>query len=386
MIKRTLAALSILLSLSACQTLPAATSNDGEALLVAPTFFNGPIWPIESPEQIFALPERTKAELLALQNNSQDMSSRSKAMIRHIFSYARDDLLYDSSATRTVSETLAAGKANCLSLSILAYSMAQALGLDAVFQDVDIPEYWTSELNTTWLNGHVNVRLRQSSTPQKHSGTILLGHDVVIDFDPQILRQHFRSKVISKDRATAMFYNNKAAEQQNLQHYAQAYQYYQAAITADPEFAVSWANLAVLYRQHGLLELAEQLYLHSLLLAPDSPNTMANLAILYQLTDRENLAVPLLQQVSKVRLSNPYYYVMLGNEALRRQDTSAAINQFQQALKLDRKNHEAYFSLAKSYYLAGNTVQAQRYLQQAIRTSVAEDKVRYQRKLTALRQ
>lgn len=119
--------------------------------------------------------------LLSLQNNKLDMSSRSKAMIRHIFSYARDDLLYDSSATRTVSETLTADKANCLSLSILAYSMAQELGLDAVFQ-------------------------------------------------------------------TAMFYNNKAAEQQNFQHYAQAYQYYQAAIAADPEFAVTWANLALLYR------------------------------------------------------------------------------------------------------------------------------------------
>ncbi|MEO3867032.1 tetratricopeptide repeat protein [Rheinheimera fenheensis] len=386
MIKRTLVALGILISLSACQTLPAATSNDGKPLLVAPTFFSGQIWPIESPEQIYALPEHTKAELLSLQNNKLDISSRSKAMIRHIFSYASDDLLYDSSATRTVSETLTAGKANCLSLSILAYSMAKELGLDAVFQDVDIPEYWTSELNTTWLNGHVNVRLRQSSTPQKQSGTILLGHDVVIDFDPQILRQHFKTKVITKDRATAMFYNNKAAEQQNLQHYAQAYQYYQAAIAADPEFAVTWANLAVLYRQHGLLELAEQLYRHSLVLAPDSMNAMANLAILYQLTGRENLAAPLLQQVSKVRLANPYYYVMLGNEALRRQDTTEAINQFQQALKLDRKNHEAYFSLAKSYYLSGNTVQAQRYLQQAIRTSVAQDKARYQRKLTALLQ
>lgn len=371
-----------------CQTQPKTEQLVyPKELLVDQRYFSGEIRPVETEQQIFELPAAVKAELHSQLNMKQDIYARTKTIVGYIFSFAHNGLLYDNSATKTVSETLSNGKANCLSLSILAYSLAKEAGLDAVFQDVQIPEYWTSELNTTWLNGHVNLRLRQQRIPEKHSGAILLGSDVVVDFDPAISRQRFVTKTLEQHRVPAMFYNNKAAEMQSKQQFAQAYQYYLAAIAADPHFAVSWSNLGVLYRQHGLDRLAEQVYLYSLKLKPNSLNTMANLAILYQLSGREQLATQLQKRVSQARKSNPFYYIMLGHEALRRNELRAAIAQYEQAVRLDKQNHEAYFSLAKTYYLLHDTVQAQRYLQHAKRTAVhQQDKVLYQKKLNTLLQ
>lgn len=382
--------LSALLLLSGCQTAPPQQQQlpyNHQTLLIAPQTFTGEIRPVETEQQIYQLPEPVQAHLVRLMNSTQGISERSKALLKYIFTFAHDELIYDNSATKTVSETLAAGKANCLSLSILAYSMAKEVGLKAVFQDVAIPEYWTSEQNTTWLNGHVNLRIVQNTLPENHSGVILFGRDVVVDFDPAILKQRFATTELHKDKVTAMFYNNKAAEELNQSRDAQAYQYYLAAIDIAPDFALTWANLGVLYRQYGLEQQAENAYLHSLRLDPKSINTMSNLAFLYHKQQRQHEAAQLMQQVYQARKNNPYYYLMLGNEALRRDDIDIAISHYQHAVRLDRYVHEAYFGLAKAYYQLNDAVQAERYLQRAKRSApTLQDKEQYQHKLSILQQ
>ncbi len=378
----------LLAALAGCQSVqnPGITHHY-QALLVDAQTFAGDTRPVEPEAQIYALPADTRLELQRIMSPGKGMSERSAMILKYIFAFAHQELLYDNSATKTVSETLAYGKANCLSLSILAYSMAHEAGLRAIFQDVAIPEYCTSAQNATWLNGHVNLRIMQNSAPEKHSGLIVFGRDLVVDFDPAILKQRFATTALDKKRVTAMFYNNKAAEELNRQQDAQAFQYYLAAIEIDPAFATTWSNLGVLYRRHGLEQQAEQVYLYSLKLEPDSINTMANLAFLYHISDRAAQAVPLLQRVNQARRNNPYYYLMLGNEALRRNDISEAISQYEQAVRLDKNNHEAYFGLARAYYQMDNNIQAERYLQRAKRSAPSrQEKDQYQRKLTSLLQ
>lgn len=376
------------LVLTACQSVPKPElSYDYQSLLIANPAFAGDTSAVEAEQQIYALPQSVLSELQRILNTTNGITERSKVLLKYIFSFAHDELIYDNSATKTASETLAIGKANCLSLSILAYSMAKEVGLKAVFQDVAIPEYWTSEQNTTWLNGHVNLRIVQNSLPENHSGVILFGRDVVVDFDPAILKQRFSTTQLNRQRVTAMFYNNKAAEELNRFQDAQAYQYYLAAIEIDPGFAVTWANLGVLYRRYGLEQKAEQVYKHSLKLDPTSINTMSNLAYLYSKSQRQDEAAELMQHVNQARKHNPYYYLMLGNEALRRSDANEAISQYQHAVRLDKNNHEAYFGLAKAYFQLNDNVQAERYLQRAKRTAPSsEDKDQYQRKLSSLLQ
>ena len=375
-----------LLALTSCQHTPAQWSRmEAEKLLVDEARFQGELHPIETVEEIFNLPQAHKDELSQLKSAQLGMTERSTAILKYILAHTGDSLTYNHTVTRTVGETLATRQANCLSLSILTYSIAREVGIDAAFQDVKIPEYWSSDTNQTWLNGHINLKLLQNRQLNYNSGLVLLGSDIVIDFDRNTIKQRFATETIKPKRVVAMFYNNKAAENLDRYNLAQTYRYYRAAIAVDPDYAVTWSNLAVLYRQQNLYTLAEQVYHHSLALDPTSTNALANLAVLYRYNGNINAARQLEQQVHEKRKSNPWYYVMLGNEAVKRNELDEAIALFQQALALNNDTHEALFGLARSYFALNNTLKASHYLEKARRAAKStEDKQRYQHKISAL--
>lgn len=377
---------TVLLALTSCQhTAVQWHQTEQQNLLVDEARFTGELHPVETVEQIFSLPQTHKDQLNQLKSAQQGMTERSTAILEYILAHTGDSLTYNHTTTRTVSETLAARQANCLSLSILTYSIAKEIGIEAVFQDVKIPEYWSSDTNQTWLNGHINVKLLQNRQLHHSSGLVLLGRDIVVDFDRNSIKQHFATTTIKPRRVVAMFYNNKAAENFNQFNIAQTYRYYRSAIAADPDYAVTWSNLAVLYRQLELYSLAEQAYHHSLALDPTSTNALSNLAVLYRHNGNINAAKQLEQRVHEKRKDNPWYYVMLGNEAIKRNELDAAIALFQQALALSNDIHEALFGLAKSHFALNNTSKAAHYLEKAHRAAkLTADKQRYQHKISAL--
>lgn len=377
-----------LLVVTSCQHTPEQWAlNDPKNLLVDESMFAGDLYPIETPEEIFRLPQETKEQLNVIRSTRQDLPQRSTAILEYILAHTGNNFTYNLTETKTVSETLAARQANCLSLSILTYSIAKEVGINAVFQDVKIPEYWSSETNQTWLNGHINVKLLQSRQLNYGAGVVLLGSDIVVDFDSNMIRQRFTNEPIKPGRVIAMFYNNKAAETFDRYNFAQTYRYYRAAIDADADYAVTWSNLAVLYRQQNLYPLAELAYHRSLALDPTSVNVLANLAVLYRYSGNNNAALRLEQQVYNKRKHNPWYFVMLGNEAVKQNKPGEAIALFHQSLALNTDLHEAFFGLARSYFALNNNPMAAYYLDKSRRTAKsAQDKKRYQHKISALNQ
>ena len=381
----TMLAISLLILMS-CQHTPAQWQlKKPQDLLVDQAYFQGELHAVQTADEIFRLPQANKQELSQLKLERKDIAEYSTAILAYIQAYTNGALAYNQTKTRAVSETLATGEANCLSLSILAYSIAKEVGLEPVFQDVAIPEYWSSGINQIWLSGHINLKILQNRQLNYGSGMVLLGNDIVIDFDSITLKQRFTTKKISPQRVLAMFYNNKAAEYFDRGNFAQTYRYYLAAIKADPDYPATWSNLAVLYRQHHRYSLAEHAYHHSLALNPKAINTLANLAMLYRYMGNENKAVRLEQQVHEKRKANPWYYVMLGNEALKFNNPEKAIKLFRHSLSLNISMHEAYFGLAKSYFALNNTHKAAYYLSKSRRAALSnEDKERYQHKIDTL--
>ena len=371
-----------------CQStrLPHLQSSTSD-LWLSEEHFSGDVFAITSPDDIFALSEQTKQQLRYISGSKSLMPERTKAVMHYILKLADSELVYQHSATTTAQQTMQNGNANCLSLAILTYSIARELGLQAVFQDVNIPEYWTSQNDTTWLNGHVNLRIKQSLIADTASSAISFGSDIIVDFDPYVLKKQFPSKTVSKQRIIAMFYNNKAAEAFADNNIAQAYRYYQASADADAEFAVTWSNLAVLYRQTGHYAKAELAYNYSLQLDPESLNTLANLAFLYQHIGDTKKAKLLQHQVAMKRQNNPYYYVMLGNETLQAKLYDNAKTYYRHAIKLNNKTHEAYFGLAVVYLELNQKEEAAYYLGRAKRNTLSEnEQKRYQSKLDVLNQ
>ena len=106
----------------------------------------------------------------------------------------------------SASQTYANLNANCLSLSILAYSLADYLGIKARFQKVHIPEYWAMNKGVNLLTGHINLSI-DNALMQTIPATMVYQRDkqLTIDFDPNIRKQRFKTSPISKEFVTAMF-------------------------------------------------------------------------------------------------------------------------------------------------------------------------------------
>jgi len=68
-----------------------------------------------------------------------------------VFSKDSFGLEYDE-ATRTAAETFRARRGNCLSFTFMFVVLARGVGLDASFQEVEIPPEWTFAKDTYILN------------------------------------------------------------------------------------------------------------------------------------------------------------------------------------------------------------------------------------------
>lgn len=374
-----------LLFLHACAT-PPQTKTAPPLQLLSHQAFQPSGAALETPAQIFFLPAAVIQDVRNQVLRYDRAYDQQLALLRYIFHDENRDILeYVNDATLTATETLQLRVANCLSLTILAASLAEAVGFHVDFQDVAVPEYWISRSGSSMLNGHVNIKLTPSLLTLNSQGLFYQPESYLIDFDRGSGQIHQRAKSVSRQTVIAMFYNNKAADAMLLQQYDLAFEYLQAALSLIPAQAEIWNNLAVLYRKKELLAEAEQSYQYSLQLDPNNNNTLANLAMLYEKTGRVEQAKELNQKVVSRRLKNPYYFVMLGNEALDLGMQQQALSEFGKALKLQPKTTEAHFGMAQGYLALGNYQQAKKHLRSA--GEYTEDKIlqrRYQTKLGLL--
>lgn len=380
-----ISALLLLLNAGCSNTSSVKLNEDPRQYLMDELFVHVSSAQIETEQQIFALPDYAVNDMKRLVKPLRSAREKTDALLNYIFFLKGKTITYDNGATLTATETLARHQANCLSLTILAYSLSSLVNLDVSFQDVQIPEYWTHVQGVSLLNGHVNLKVSGGSSKSLAGQLSYEQFGYVIDFDLETNKSHFPVHSLKKPQIIAMFYNNKAAQAMIANNYDLAYAYFKAAVLMDPNSSESWNNIAVLYRMKDRLDLAEQLYLVALRLDPDSINSKSNLAVLYQLTGEMEKSAELQRSVHKQRLENPYYHIMLGNEAMQSKDLQKAVRHFQQSLKLNNKGSEAMVGLAKAYYQMGDRSSAEHYLLQAKKFAPgAQERARYQSKLQSL--
>lgn len=376
----------LLLMITGCSlTAQNQLNTDPRQYLADELFTAVPEQSIETEQQIFELPDAVYHDMLRMVRPLKSSREKADALLNYIFFLKGKRISYDNNATLTAAETLARQQANCLSLTVLAYSLAKVAEMNVIFQDVKIPEYWTNVQGVSLLSGHVNLRLTGSSAKASRGPVIYEQFSYVIDFDLETNKSHFPVRALTKPQIVAMFYNNKAAQSMIAKDYDRAYAYLKAAVLRDPDSSESWNNVAVLYRTMKHFDLAEKAYLVALKLEPESINAKSNLALLYMLTGETEKAETLQRIVYSQRLGNPYYHIMLGNEAMQLKDNRQAIKHFRASLKLSDKASEAMAGLAKAYYLLGEDETARHYLQEAKKYAPsAQERGKYQSKLNFL--
>jgi len=369
--------------ITACQSTP------NQALGAPPNISqNQPftLLPVETEAEIFELNDDIKQQLTtAFPAKKRNLRSTRK-LLQFLLDNGDASLSYQSGATLIANQAYQNLNANCLSLSILAYSMADFLGMHSQFQQVHIPEYWALNKGYNLLTGHINLRV---SSPRNSGSNITYVYtaenSLVVDFDPNSRSETFKTTPISKARITAMFYNNKGVAAMLKQQHNSAYSYFLAATKVDPLYSGVWGNLAVFLRINNQLKTAELAYNHALAIDEDNNTALGNLALLYQLTGRDTQAKEILTQLHNKRQSNPYYHISLGNFAYQANAYRDAIKHFNKARRLDSSLHNSYFGLARTYYRLGDFKQVNKHLRLANKYAYfTHDKKRYSSKLSAL--
>lgn len=339
------------------------------------------LFAVESPEDIFSLDESAQDFARRSQSVHHTVRDNIQNLVKQIFDHTELGLTYQNNANTIASETFANGTANCLSLSIMTYAMAQYVGLSPQFYEVNIPEYWTRREGANLLNGHINMRI---NPPRDLQDIVFSSAYSDVDFDPQEMRNGFRRDPIPKQRVVAMYYNNLGADALLANSYSKAYSYFKAALTSDESLGEAWVNLGVLYRRGGHDAAAEQSYLRALQENEEHLTAWENLAILYKNTGRMEQGEAILTRVVAMRDANPFYHLMLGEEALDNGQPEAALDHYKTALRRDRNQHEVYFGMAKAYVEIGDYVKAEFALNRAAALAPGEGRKRYQSKILAL--
>lgn len=336
---------------------------------------------IESAEDIFAIDEEMIAFVEESTRGNITNQAKITALANAIFDRNALSVVYSESANTTARETFKRGAANCLSLTIMTYSMAEHLGMRSAFQDVAIPEFWTRREGNTLINRHINLAVKEHIINRQ----LLTSPPIVVDFDPQQGMRQFTSNELNKSEIVSLFYANKGADYIINGNPGFAYAYLKAAVLEDPNNEGAWSNLGVLFSQQGRLEKAEEFYAMALFVKPDFASAYENLAFLYERQGKPSKSTQLLKRLHKQRQKNPYYHKVLGDIAAESLDYTNAIEHYKRAILLNHKPHEFHFSLAKIYFAQGDIENAQRYLKNAKKRASTKDLgERYASKLSSL--
>ncbi|XPF94798.1 tetratricopeptide repeat protein [Colwellia sp. RE-S-Sl-9] len=340
---------------------------------------------IESEEELFAIDEEMANMVEYVLKPVRDHEKKARLLLEYIFSSNHIAMSYESGANVTAIDAFHGRKANCMSLTIMAYALATKAGMKLKFQDIQVPEYWMRKGSHQLLMGHVNLLINK---PVSNLGNQIWSKDILqIDFDPSAAKSHFKRKVVSKKTIVAMFYNNKGAEALIRSEYDLAYAYFKAATQVDPLFYSGWGNLGVLYKMNHHYDLAVNAYKYALDLSPNDLTSLENIALLFKKLDRKDEALNIQNKLHTKRLSNPHYHALLSNEANYKGEYLSAITHLKKAIRLESKFHEFHYNLAKLYLKTEQLDLAKSSMRKALKLNKNMNTEReYNRKLNFLNQ
>lgn len=252
-------------------------------------------------------------------------------------------LEYDQT-TRTAAQAFETRHANCLSFTFMFVVMARGAGLDARFQEVEIPPEWTFREETFVLNRHINIHVDQGRFPPK-----------MVDFNMADFSTEYDTRVIRDERALAHFFNNLGAEYMQRGKVAEAFQAFRRALAEnDSSFAPAWDGLGTLYARMGHSFHAEAAFLRALEIDKSDLTAMNNLTALYDRRGEPELAKRYRNKVTRHRMRNPYYRFHLARLAYRTEDYDGARDHLKFATRKRREDDRFYALLGLVYLQMGD--------------------------------
>jgi Flp pilus assembly protein TadD len=354
----------------------------GDAVITPDQLLSGKSLGLEQAQPAATVDEREvlalTPEMLVFLDSHVDRGGGGNIRLHQLVSAVIDSgtfgLEYDD-VTRTASETFRLRKGNCLSFSNMFLAMARYVGLDARYQEVDIPPDWTLDKDTFVLSRHVNIHVDLGVAGTR-----------VVDFNIGDFKASYDMRKISDARALAHFYNNIGVESMQAGDSAAAFHFLRKALVEhDRLFSPAWTNLGILYGRNGLLAYAEAAHLQALKVGKSDLVAMSNLAHLYERRGDLERAAAYQNKVMHHHMHNPYFRYNLAREALAVEDWMTAIGHLKFATRKRPKEDLFCFQMGRAHLQKGDEQAAQRWFDRArelAATNVQEQ--RYSGKIEAL--
>lgn len=361
----------VVLGLSACATPQVAEISQSPQMTVAPKkitwhdehFQADETVLIVPKEEVFALSDALKERLMREEIQALTTISKTRYLLDLVYTKDLNVFSYNNKETTTAKTTWESKRGNCISLTILAYSIGRALKLPIVMQEVDIPVQFDRRGNLDFLSSHVNAMIMQKDFWFEREGENR-GY-LIVDFEPQTMILH-RGRALSDEEILSRFYNNIGAEYLAKQQKNAAYAYFKAAILRAPNNSLAYSNLAELYLQTGLYHQAEEIITHALNINRNDVIVMRNMQKLLQSQNRHTEAAMLTQKIEASNAENPHYWLGLGIQAVKNQEYTSAIKYLEKARKMAIGFADIHRYLAEAYLKTGNMTGAKSEISQLI--------------------
>ena len=303
---------------------------------------------VETRATLFVLDDEVVKNLRLDEGLGRTTEARLSRLLARLYGPNGIRLGYSAGHTTGASETWRNKQGDCLSLTVLAYSAARYLGLNAQMQEVQTAASVDRRDGVDFVSGHVNVIVRNAAEVTLH-GQFFAPGSFIIDFEPQTGSRH-AGEGLTEDAILARYFNNRAAEYLVQKDDRRAYAYYRAAIEVAPEYTAPFVNLAQLYAKHGLQQGAEQLLRHAMALGGPSYAALRAMHNLLTGQGRGIEAQQYAQLLAKRQDEDPYYWMGVGLAALREGRDRAAIGALEKAVALTTGFEELHYYLGAAYW------------------------------------
>jgi len=295
------------------------------------------------------------------------LDERPERRLDRLFKVLRYDpdyaVQYDSDATYTAEEVYQHRRANCLAFSAMFIALAREAGLEAYFQEVELPPEWDALSDDTLVQyRHVNVKVKW-----------LRGGEGVVDFRMDRYSDTYPQHVISDSQGLAQYYSNISMQHMVDNQLGKAYVAAYRAISADPSQSFIWSNMGIIQRRLGNLDEAEAAYRQALTLDSRDISASSNLAILYEVQGENARAEEMRRYSESIKRNNPYYRYALAQHAYRNGHYDEALNQITVALRKQSREHRFYYLRGLSLWNIGENQSAINNVKRAIRMAKEEE-------------
>ena len=358
-IAHSLLTLLLIMVLSACATMPENVSslenNDVTASMVLDASPLAQGIEFEDLSQIDIL-EMTP-EMIAFVDShiggARNRQARMKRLVYAVMGNGNFELIYDEK-TRTAQETFREASGNCLSFTNMFIAMARYLEIHVDYQEVDIPPDWSLVGESFLFSQHVNVLV-----------DLGVGERRVVDFNTYDFRITYDRHTISDERARAHYFSNIGVDYMLNGGATLAYANFRQALAEDVTFSSAWVNMGVLHRREGFPRYAETAYKQALEIYQFNLIAMSNLANLYEEEGLTELAEYYSGRVKSHRMNNPYYRYHLAQNAIIDGDYEAAIENLKFAIRKRKEEDRFYFLMSLSYLMSGDKETADSWMAKA---------------------